>query len=302
MKNISLEELNKHIEILNSNKIPKDNKGNIYKELSYNFESEDLINKLFDALIKNNSFKGSLYVSANPELFDDSIGFKVGKLIEKDNIKEININNKLSPFSDRVSSFIGDKLNNSTNLSKLDVFLDIDTLSFLHIFQFLFNKESSLKYLGCLKISENLLNSLNNLENYLKDINYFKIKKIEFYYVPETELNILYSQPISQDCYIKFSDNIQIISSLEEVKIIPWYSININTTIKSDLPTSVTYDDSYENFIEYNKCLKDDIDKINITFDFSCKINTNKKKNILGIEKSYRQEEEKMKRIMYVFY
>ena len=72
-----------HIQIIENNHIPKDNKGNEFKCLEYTLDSETLIESFFNAMLKNSKFKGDLIINSTAALFNDSTGFKVAHLIKK---------------------------------------------------------------------------------------------------------------------------------------------------------------------------------------------------------------------------
>lgn len=182
------------IKFLNQNKIPKNNKGEELTKLSFTLEDYDLLDKLLDSFINNSTFTGELFVKSTK--FDDSLGYKISKIIANDNLTLIKIDNITFPFTDKISIKIGDALKNNKNLRSLDIFLDLDNFSPEHLVQFLVNENSSLERLAFFKLNrkffEYFVNYINK-ENKLKEIGFYfeplkfhdllygKIKKIYFY-------------------------------------------------------------------------------------------------------------------------
>lgn len=370
----------KHIKILSENKIPKNFKGDEYKVLEYVLDGENLVKEFFDAMMKNDTFKGELILQSNENIFDDSIGFKIGLILEKDNLQSLVIKNKDTPFSDRVSSYIGDVIFKCTNLKKLEMYMKISDLSFNHIFQFLMTKTSQLETLKCLLISNEFIRKVNEFSPHFNKNS--RLSCLEFYYEPFTKLNLLYKKNktngfIDQNIYEEFSDVIQMLPKLVDVKIIPWYiyegrkkkkheyevevkrMVPIKKEVKSkiedkenpdnkenmdnednndnnenedednepkmveeifketkveyvyihdqdsikknnemSIPQEISSEIEYDDFIEYNKELVDDINKINITFEFACELNADKRKQTSKIEKSFNEADKKMCKIM----
>mmetsp|Transcript_34397 Transcript_34397/g.35700 ORF Transcript_34397/g.35700 Transcript_34397/m.35700 type:complete len:422 (+) Transcript_34397:3-1268(+) len=338
-------EVEKHINILSQNKIPKNFKGDEFSVLEYVLDGKELMNKFFEAMIDNNSFKGELIIHSSHDLFDDSMGFKIGVILEKDNLSSLIVLNKDSPFSDRVSSYIGDVIFKCKHLKKLEVYMNIGPLSYNHIFNFLISEDSQLEVLKYLKISEDFIVCVNDLSKHFQ--HFSRIQSIWFYYEPFTELNLMYRSGdakgiITQEAYEEFSDVIQDLPKLTSVKVIPWYSLenrkkivfeephsdetgtkekakdskdskglndnNPNNKVLASsesprnndlsIPKFVDKDLNYEDFESFNVELREDIEKINTTFDFACGLNSDKKKHSTKIEKMFNEESMKMCKII----
>lgn len=370
-----MSEVEKHIKILSENKIPKNFKGDEFKVLEYVLDGRALIVSFFDAMMANNTFKGELIIHSNLEIFDDSLGFKLGLILEKDNLESLTVKNKDSPFSDRVTSYIGDVISKCKNLKKLEMYMDVGVLSYNHILQFLMNPESSLETLRFLKISEDFIVRANEFSAHF--YNSCRLADLQFYYEPLTKLNLMYRSNkskgiIAKENYESFSDVIQLLPRLTTCKVIPWYGLDIrksnnqemnlnNSEVKNEksnqikqnlelenqnvptnnsnlnnkandnlplneelvnsiktnnddkinikensipknsptsIPSEISLDLKYEEFEEFNKELREDIEKINITFEFACNLNTEKKKYSSNIEKMFNEENLKMCKIM----
>ena len=305
-----MEEVEKHIKILLENKTPKDFKGDEFKKLEYYLDTKDIANKFLEAAIFNKTFKGELIINSNGHIFDDSIGYKIGNLLKNNNLKSLTIKNKDSPFSDRVTSYIGDIIyNNCSNLETLEVYLNVGELSYTHIFQFLLKKDHKLISIKYLKISEEFIKKVKEFSNHINPDS--PIKTIEFYYEPFTELNLLYKSNsskglIQQEIYEQFSDVIQLLPNLTSVKVRPLYSLiarkdKIEFTKNSEysIPSFVDTELTYENFESFNLELYEDIEKINTTFEFACSLNIEKSlKHSTNIEETFNLENIKMSKIM----
>jgi len=175
------------IKILNENKIPKNHKGDEEVNLQFTIEEYDLLNNLLDSLIKNTTFKGSLIIKSTK--FDDRLGFKISKIIEKDNLTFIKIDNQTKPFSDKIAIKIGDALKYNNNLKSLNIFLNIEEYSPDHLVQFLVNENSSLENISFLKLNKKFF------ETFAKYMNKeSKLKKIGFYFEPLEFHDLLYGK------------------------------------------------------------------------------------------------------------
>lgn len=307
-------EINHHINILKENKIPKNNKGDEYKLLEYVLDSEDIMNELLDALIENTQFYGKLILHSEKSYFSNSIGFKIGTLLSKDNLESLIVNNKDSPFSDRISAYIGESIANLKNLKRMEVYLDIGELSYNKILSFLLNENSGIECLKCLKISEDFLIQVMEYTPFIKSLN---LKTLEFYYCPFTELNLMYKSSSSKgfidtDVYRRFSDFLQLLPNLTYCKVISWFNMEIKKNISNDdvekrvvknnsffsIPTVIDESITYEDFMVFNNDLSSDIDRINITFEFACKLNVDKKSLLKDTDIMFTNEHSKMCKIM----
>ena len=262
-----------HITTIAENKVPKDFKGNQFPILEYILEGEELLDKFFNAILQNNVFTGKLIIHSNS--FNDSIGYKIAQLIENNTISHLIINNKQHPFSDRVCRKIGDALHQNTNLKYLDIFLNIDELSYMHIFKFLTNEDSNLQYFTYLKISENLFNILAKYLNKKS-----KLKQIMFYFEIFKEINLLYEHLMHQDVYQCLSTSIQLNSNITNIDIIP-------------------REEEFNQ--EINEKLLEDIFVIKETLMFSCVIIQENEENRININSIYNEENQKMEDIMYIY-
>ncbi len=174
------------INALANNKIPKNKRGDELKKLEYTIDDKTILNKLVEALISNDRFKGEITIHS--VYFDDLIGYKIVKIIEQNNVTVLKIGNKNKPFSDRITSAIGDALLSNTSLKILEAYMEINELATFNIVQFLTNANSSLESLKYLKITNNLL---INLKRYFNEES--KLKSIGFYYEPFIIPDLLYS-------------------------------------------------------------------------------------------------------------
>jgi hypothetical protein len=177
------------IKVLNQNKVPKNHKGDYLTKLSFNIEEYELLDSLLDALINNNTFIGELFLKSNK--FDDKLGYKISKIIAKDNLTFLKIDNQTYPFTDKIALKLGDALKNNTKLKSLDIFLNIDNYSPDHLIQFLVNERSSLERLSFLKLNKKFFEVFANYVN--KDS---KLKVIGFYFEPLEFHDLLYGKKI----------------------------------------------------------------------------------------------------------
>lgn len=309
-----MNEIHHHIKILKENKIPKNNKGDEYRLLEYVLDSEEIMNDLIDALIDNTQFNGKLILHSDKSYFSNSVGYKIGTLLSKDCLESLIVNNKDTPFSDRISSYIGDCISNLKNLKRLEVYLDIGELSYNKILSFLLNEDSNIECIKCLKISQDFLSQMLEFTPFIKSLN---LKTLEFYYLPFTELNLLYkSDPskefINTDIYRKFSDFLQLLPNLTYCKVIPWFNMDLKKnknenaeeklSVKNNsffsIPTTIDELISFEDFKIFNNELSNDIDRINITFEFACKLNVDKKSLLKDTDIMFTNEHSKMCKIM----
>lgn len=173
------------IKVLNQNKTPKNHKGDVLSNLSFTIEEYDLLDKVLDSLINNNSFKGELFLKSTK--FDDKLGYKISKVISNDNLTHLKVDNQNFPFTDKIAIKIGDSLKNNVNLRSLDIFLNIDNFSPEHLIQFLVNPNSSLERLSFLKLNKKFFDIF---ANYVNKEN--KLKVIGFYFEPLKFHDLLY--------------------------------------------------------------------------------------------------------------
>ena len=251
------------ISILKSNKIPLDTKGNEPDTLIFQIDNPTHLNTLLDALETNTTFKGNLTI--NSYKFTDTLGLKIAKIIKNNSLKSLQIWNRNKPFSDRVSIHIGDALENNTSLINFICFLDVDELSPVHLVKFLTNaNKSNLKNFGYLKLTKKLLITITEYLN-----SQSKLNKINFYYEPLKQVNLLYTKEIDDDVMNNFSNKIEIDSNLTDVEIIP-------------------LQEKYETDI--NEALTNDIQTLLKTLKFSCKIVENNKKSIIYTDKVFEKQ------------
>jgi hypothetical protein len=177
------------INALASNKIPKDRRGDEIKRLEYTIDDKNVLISLIDALITNNQFKGEIIIHSGH--FDDLIGYKIVNIIQNNNLTVLIIGNRNKPFSDRITSAIGDALLVNSSLRIFEAFMDVNELATFNIIQFLTNSNSSLESMKYLKITNNIL---SNFEKYFNKSS--KLKSLGFYYKPLVIPDLLYSNNI----------------------------------------------------------------------------------------------------------
>ena len=238
--------------ILKNNKIPLDYRGNEANNLRFETDSEELLNTLIDAMECNTAFKGNLSILSAK--FNDSLGLKIANIIKNNSLESLTIWNRYSPFSDRVSIAIGDALSNNSSLKSLTIFLDIGNLSPIHITKFMSNQKSKLQSLSYLKLSQKMLQTVTEFIN----SDNCSLKQLLFYYEPLREVNMLYEKEITEETLNQLTSTIENNSNLIDVKIIP-----LEETFLEDINTKLT----------------NDINILNKTLEFSCKI-VQKEKNI----------------------
>jgi hypothetical protein len=263
-----------HINLFKNNKNPLNAKGDPLLLLFYVIDDSSVLQKFFDVLIENSSYKGSIKVSSKN--FDDTIGYKIAKVIERNNLSTLIIENREKPFSDRVAKLIGDALEFNTNLVTLEVFLKVEELSPIHLCKFLQNPESNLENLYNLKLNKNLFESFTL---YLTKNS--KLKNLGFYYEPLQYVDLLYEPEIDKESYHKLADKIQNESHITSVEIIPLF-------------------DNFDR--EINEKLYDYIKELSETLKFSCNINRKDHSSSMNIEATYEEENNRMKNIMYYFF
>lgn len=300
------QEISKHIQIFSQNKIPKNNKGEEYECLEYVIESSDMITSFFDSILLNSRFKGKLKVSSTSNIFSDLIGYKISQIIEKNNLSAIEVNNKDTPFSDKVSMFIGNALRTNTGLSILSLYMRIGELSKSHIFQFILNEKSNLTKISKLLFTQDLISDFLDLKQHLSSS--CKLRKIEFFIEPFTELNLHYDNIIKTTTFEEFLDFIQKFEFLEEVRIDKWYEVSddieknsnvlINKNSPYSIPLLVENDYDYTQFIEFNNYLFEDVNKLNTSFAYACLINKEKHKDKTDIHSIYKLENDRMEKII----
>ena len=259
-----------HIKYIKQNKNPLDKKGNEYTILYYNIDDIDILNDLFDSFVDNRSYKGELIVESN--VFNDIIGFKISKIIANNKITLIKIGNRNKPFSDRVAKDIGDALEKNTNLNTLEVFLSVNELSTLSICKFLKNPNSSLKEFSYLKLNKELFSLLS--DNLNKNSS---LTCIKFFYEPLRIIDPCYRAEIDNEIYLNLADKIQNNSNLKNVDIIPLY-------------------DDFDSIINHK--LKEDIEILLGTLNFSCELNQNNSLAKIPIDKVFQKEALKKNFIM----
>jgi hypothetical protein len=174
------------INALTSNKIPKDKRGDEINRLEYTIDDKNILISLIDALISNDQFKGEIIIHS--EHFDDLIGYKIVNIIQRNNLIVLRIGNRNKPFSDRITSAIGDALLGNTCLRIFEAFMDVNELATFNIIQFLTNSNSSLESLKYLKINNNIL---YNFDRYFNKSS--KLKSLGFYFEPLVIPDLLYS-------------------------------------------------------------------------------------------------------------
>ena len=177
--------LNQHLKILELNKVPKNKRGDDLNKLEYEFNNKIELNNFIEVLLSNNQFKGELILIS--DYFDDSIGYKIAKIIENNNITQLKIHNRNNPFGYRITSMIGKALSNNTSLKNLEAFMDVDETTSFNICEFLSNKQSVLESIKYAKITDSLLDNLNK---YISKKS--KLKSIIFYYEPMRIPDLLY--------------------------------------------------------------------------------------------------------------
>jgi hypothetical protein len=263
-----------HINLFKNNKNPLNAKGDPLVLLFYIIDNSSVLHNFFDVLIENSSYKGSIKVSS--KFFDDTIGYKIAKVIERNNLSSLIIENREKPFSDRVAKLIGDALEFNKNLVTLEVFMKVEELSPIHLCKFLQNPESNLENLYNLKLNKNLFESFSL---YLTKNS--KLKNLGFYYEPLQYVDLLYEPEIDKESYHKLADKIQNHSHITSVEIIPLF-------------------DNFDR--EINEKLYDYIKELSETLKFSCNINRKDLSSFMNIEATYEEENNKMKNIMYYFF
>jgi hypothetical protein len=259
-----------HIRLLKNNNNPLNAKGDPLMFLYYSIDDSTVLHSLFDVLIENCSYKGSIQVGSTN--FDDTIGYKIAKIIEKNNLSCLIIENREKPFSDRVAKLIGDALEFNTSLITLEVFMKVEQLSPTHLCKFLQNPQSNLENLYNLKLDKTLFESLS-----LYITKRSKLKNIGFYYEPLKFIDLMYEPEIDTVTYHKFADKIQNDSHITSVEIIPLFD-NFDREINDKL---------YKYIYELSETLK-----------FSCNINRKEHSALMNIEATYEDENNKMKNIM----
>jgi hypothetical protein len=259
-----------HINFFVNNKNPLDKKGNEYISLHYIIEDYETINKFFDALLVNESFKGELMIDSSK--YDDNIGYKIANLISKNKLTKFKIGNRNKPFSDRIAKMIGDALEHNTSLRSLEIFLNIESISPLHICKFLKNPKSNLENLSYLKLNKNLFDFYST---YLSKSS--KLKSLKFYFEPLKFIDLMYEPLIDKETYHKLADKIQCDSNVLNVDVIPLF-------------------EDFE--AEINHKVTADIYELKETLKFSCDINLSELGKKIDIEKTYEEENNKMSEII----
>lgn len=262
--------INDHIKTFTQNKNPLNKKGNEINELIYNIDNYETLDKLFNALLNNTSFRGEVTINSN--LFDDNIGEKIASLIKNDYLIKLTIGNRSRPFSDRIARLLGDALEFNNNLKTLKIFLNVESLSPLHLCKFLKNPNSSLESFSYLKLNKNLFEFLAKYFNKQS-----KLNTIGFYYSPLYYIDLLYKDEIEPITYHQLADQIQSNSNITKINIIPdrdQFEKDIN-----------------ENMIKY-------IEQLSDTLNFSCEINKKELNEKIDIDTIYNVENKKMSLIM----
>ena len=116
--------LKQHLKIIKCNKSPKDRRGDNLNKLEYEFNNKEELCEFIDAILTNNQFKGELILIS--DYFDDSLGYKIAKIIENNNITQLRVQNRNNPFSDRITSLIGKALWNNTTMREFEAFMNVD--------------------------------------------------------------------------------------------------------------------------------------------------------------------------------
>lgn len=259
-----------HMLFFKRNLNPLDKKGNEYPRLHYIIEDQKILNDFFEALLINNSYKGELIIDS--VFYDDNIGYKISQIIKNNNLTKLKIGNRSKPFSDRISKMIGEALEFNTNLESLEIFLNIETLSPLHICKFLKNPDSNLENFCYLKLNKDLFDYFSK---YLSKKS--KLKTLGFYYEPLKYIDLLYEASVDKETYHKLADQIQNDSNILQVNTIPLFE-----DFQTDINTKLTQD----------------IHELQETLSFSCEINKSEMLKDINIEKTYEQENKKMSLIM----
>ena len=250
------------ISILAQNKIPLDAKGEEAISLKFEIEDYDNLNKLLQALEVNDTFTGELSIYSSK--FKDINGLTISKLIQKNKITSLTIWNRNAPFSDRVSTSIGDALEKNTSLKKLNIFLEVGDISPIHLIKFLTNPNSKLECLGYLKATKKMFETVTNFLS-----NKAILNKLLFYYEPLKEVNLLYEKEINDEVKDSLANKIENDSNLIEVNIIPLE----------------------EKFaVDINEKLTNDIDIINKTLQFSCDIVKKEKGTQIYIDQVFTEQ------------
>jgi hypothetical protein len=269
--------LNDHIQTLSKNKIPKDNKGNDYTLLEYDFVDYKILNNFLDSVASNTEFKGELILKS--KLFDELLGYKIAKVLKNSKLTVLRIENKNSPFNDKVTTVIGNALAKNTTLKNFDSYFDIDNTSASHIFEFLTNPNSQLQSIKYIKMTSQLFDYL--IQHLNKESS---LKCIGFYFIPFEIPNLLYSNInlilesiIPESRYSLLAEKIETSSNVTNVDII---------SIKEEY---------YE---EINKKLCEDIFKLHRTLEFSCEINKKEIGKDVDIENVYNSHNSRMNRIL----
>jgi hypothetical protein len=260
-----------HLHFFKRNLNPLDKKGNEYQRLHYVIEDHKILIDFFDALLMNNSYKGELIIDSI--YYDDNIGYKISEIIKNNNLTKLKIGNRSKPFSDRISKMIGEALENNTNLKSLEIFLNIESLSPLHICKFLKNPDSNLENFCYLKLNKSLFEYFSK---YLSKKS--KLKTLGFYYEPLKYIDLLYESSVDKETYHNLADQIQNDSNILQVNVIPLFE-----DYQADINTKLT----------------EDIHELKETLSFSCEINKTEMLKDINIEKTYEEENRKMSSIMY---
>lgn len=228
-----LRSLRHNISILAQGKIPLDSKGNEAYLMRFDIEDEENLNNLLKALETNKKFTGKLEIYSSK--FKDTNGLQITNIIKNNCIKSLTIWNRNHPFSDRVSTNIGDALKQNTSLEEFIIFLSVSDISPIHLTSFLCSPKSNLKTFGYLKATQKLFESLSAYIN-----NESKLKKLMFYYEPLKEVNLLYKKEISEKALSDLANVIENNSNITEVNIIPLeekFTEDINLQLTQDIDT-----------------------------------------------------------------
>ena len=258
----SIQALMHNISILLNNKIPLDIKGNEPKTLLFKIDDIEHLNKLLDAMEKNNTFKGKLQIESDK--FTDNLGLKLAKIISNNSLSSISIDNRTKPFSDRVTSIIGDSLEKNTSLEEFFCYFNVGDISPVHIIKFLTNPDSKLKKLGYLKITKKLFETFTQYLNKGS-----KLNALNFYFEPLKQVNLLYKNEIDQDILDNLANKIETDSYIFDINIIP---------------------NPMEFQKDINESLTKDIQEITETLKFSSSIVEKKQKSLIDTDKNFKAQ------------
>ena len=79
--------LKQHLKMIKCNMSLKDKRGDELNKLEYKFNSKEELCELIDEIMTYKQFKGELILIS--DYFDDSIGYKIAKIIENNNYYSI---------------------------------------------------------------------------------------------------------------------------------------------------------------------------------------------------------------------